>query len=134
MTSAAASDAGPAQQTATFRMPATGQIAVISVALGCTPIAWAEPGLQAIYVVPVLLSWWIFWARTVVGPEGIRAYMFARPTRLSWEDVKGLRVQEKRWVKAVRTDGSELTLPAVRTRDLSLVALASGGRVGDPQE
>ena len=35
-------------------------------------------------------------------------------------------------VHAVLTDGGEVALPAVRTRDLHQLSVASGGRLPDP--
>lgn len=123
-----------APRIATFRLPPTGILAVISIAIGAVPIAFSgTPGLQAIYAIPALLAWWLFWSRTIVGPDGIKAYCLARPKQVGWDDISGLRVRDRHWVKAVRRDGSEVTLPAVRTRDLSLVATASGGRIDDPE-
>ena len=42
-----------------------------------------------------------------------------------------LMVASRNVVHAVLTDGGEITLPAVHTRDLHQLSVASGGRVPD---
>jgi hypothetical protein len=49
-----------------------------------------------------------------------------------WDGVTALRLDDRSRVRAVLDGGEELALPAVRVRDLHVLALASGGRLPDP--
>jgi hypothetical protein len=46
--------------------------------------------------------------------------------------VKSIRLVQKGWLKAVRSDDTEVTLPAVRFMHLPALSLVSGGRLPDP--
>ncbi len=117
---------------AAFRLPTTGLVGVFALALCATPVAFGTPGLQAVYLVPLALGWWLLRTRTVVDPESLQVHGALRTRRLSWDDVDRLRVSERAWVRAVLDDGAEVALPAVRARDLPRLAAASGGRIPDP--
>lgn len=118
--------------TATFRLPLTGLIGVFVLAVCATPLAFAAPGLQALYLVPAGLAVWLLRTRTVAGADAVVVHRLLGSRRLPWSDVDRLRVQERSWVRAVLGGGEEITLPAVRARDLPLLAAVSGGRISDP--
>jgi len=118
--------------TATFRLPLTGLVGVFALAVCTTPLAFAAPGLQALYLVPAGLAVWLLRTRTVAGADSVVAHRLLRSRRVAWSDVARLRVQERSWVRAVLGDGAEVVLPAVRARDLPLLAAVSGGWIGDP--
>jgi hypothetical protein len=118
--------------TTTFRLPTTGLVGVFALALCATPVAFAAPGLQAVYLVPLALGVWLLRTRTVVDPTSLRVHGLLRTRRLSWHDVTWLRVSDRAWVRAVLADGAEVALPAVRARDLPRLAAASAGRIPDP--
>ncbi len=119
--------------TFTFRLPLTGLIGVFALAVCTTPLAFAAPGLQTLYLVPAGLAVWLLRTRTVAGADSVVVHrMLLASRRLSWSDVDRLRVQERSWVRAVLGSGAEVVLPAVRARDLPLLAAVSGGRIDDP--
>jgi PH (Pleckstrin Homology) domain-containing protein len=118
--------------SATFRLPLTSLVGVFTLAVGATPLAFAAPGLQALYVVPAGLAVWLLRTRTVAGADTLVAHRLLRSRRVAWADVARLRVQERSWVRVVLCSGEEVTLPAVRARDLPLLAAVSGGRIDDP--
>ena len=122
--------AGP--PAVTFRLPTIGLVGVFALVLCATPVAFAAPGLQAVYLVPLALGVWLLRTRTVVDPASLRVHGLLRTRRLSWHDVARLRVPDRAWVHAVLADGAEVALPAVRARDLPRLAAASGGRIPDP--
>jgi hypothetical protein len=115
-----------------FRIPATALLAVGLVAICVTPVAWGLPGLQAIYVIPVGLAYWVLRSRTTVDSEKLVARGLFGSTVLPWDQVKAVRLSQKGWLRAVREDDSEVTLPAVRFIHVPALSVVSGGRVPDP--
>jgi hypothetical protein len=97
-----------------------------------TPVAFGAPGLQLLYLVPLSLAYWVIRTRTVVGPETLLTYRVWGSQRLSWSDLAGLRVDDQSRVWAVRHDGHEVGLPAVRARHIPVLAVISGGRLPAP--
>ncbi|GGM80165.1 hypothetical protein GCM10011609_15040 [Lentzea pudingi] len=115
-----------------FRIPATALLAAGLIAICVTPVAWLAPGLQALYVLPLGYAYWVLRNRTTVTEETIVARGVFGTTTLSWSEVKSIRLVQKGWLRAVREDASEVTLPAVRFMHLPALSLVSGGRVPDP--
>ena len=115
-----------------FRIPATALLAAGLIAICVTPVAWAIPGLQALYVIPLGYAWWVVRNRTTVTEEELVARGVFGSTTVRWDDVKSIRLVQKGWLKAVRDDDSEVTLPAVRFMHLPALSVISGGRVPDP--
>ncbi|WP_186763512.1 PH domain-containing protein [Lentzea tibetensis] len=115
-----------------FRIPATALLAVGLVAICMTPVAWGLPGLQAIYLVPVGLAYWVLRNRTTVDSEVLVARGLFGSTVLPWAEVKAIRLSRKGWLRAVREDDSEVPLPAVRLMHIPALSLISGGRIPDP--
>lgn len=116
----------------TFRRPLTALIGVFGLTVCMTPVAFGLPGLQVLYLVPSGIAIWLVRSRTVVGPDTVVVHRVLGSRRLPWSDLKGLRMDARSRVWAVLHGGEEIALPAVRTRDLSLLAAASNGRLPDP--
>ncbi len=115
-----------------FRIPATALLAAGLIAICVTPVAWVAPGLQALYVLPLGYAYWIVRNRTTVTEESLVARGLFGSTTLRWDEVKSIRLVQKGWLKAVKADDTEVTLPAVRFMHLPALSLVSGGRVPDP--
>ncbi|MCR3748202.1 PH domain-containing protein [Lentzea californiensis] len=115
-----------------FRIPATALLAAGLIAICVTPVAWLAPGLQALYVLPLGYAYWVLRNRTTVTEEQIVARGAFGTTTLEWSEVKSIRLIQKGWLKAVKDDDTEVTLPAVRFMHLPALSLVSGGRVPDP--
>ncbi|MGI5505223.1 PH domain-containing protein [Lentzea sp. CA-135723] len=115
-----------------FRIPATALLAAGLIAICVTPVAWAIPGLQALYVLPLGYAYWVLRNRTTVTEEEIVARGAFGTTTLRWTDVKSIRLVQKGWLRAVRQDDSEVTMPAVRFMHLPALHVISGGLVPDP--
>lgn len=115
-----------------FRIPGIAVLAALLLALGATPFAFGAPGLFTIYLVPVGLALWVLRTRTTADPDGLSVRRVFSSRRLPWSALKGLRLTRQAGVRAVLTDDTEVTLPAVRTRHLPALALISGGRLDDP--
>jgi hypothetical protein len=97
------------------------------------PVAFGAPYLWLIYLVPVGIVAWTLRTRTVVDADGLRVRRLVGGRRVPWDALGGLRVDRRNAVHAVLTDGGEVALPAVRTRDLHQLSVASGGRLPDLQ-
>ncbi|MFJ8961386.1 PH domain-containing protein [Lentzea sp. NPDC102401] len=115
-----------------FRIPATALLAAGLIAICVTPVAWLAPGLQALYVLPLGYAYWVVRNRTTVTEDELVARGVFGTTTVKWSEVKSLRLVQKGWLKAVKDDDSEVTLPAVRFMHLPALSLVSGGRVPDP--
>lgn len=116
----------------TFKITPVALLGVLAVATCATPIAFSATWLLPIYLLPLLLAWWIFRTRTVIDTEHLVAQRMFHRTRFSWEDIKSFRLDERRWLRAVLASGKEVSLPAVRVRDIPRLSAFSGGRLPDP--
>jgi hypothetical protein len=117
--------------TVTFRRPLTALIGVFGLIVCMTPVAFGIPGLQVLYLVPLGVAIWLVRTRTVVGPDTMVAHRVVGSQRVSWSDLQGLWIDDRSRVWAVLRSGEEVRLPAVRARDLPLLAAASCGRLPD---
>ena len=118
--------------TATFRRPLTALIGVFGLTVCVTPVAFGAPGLQVLYLVPGGVALWLVRTRTVVDRDTMVAHRVVGSRRITWSELHGLRIDDRSRVWAVLHDGEEVGLPAVRARDLPLLAALSGGRLPDP--
>jgi hypothetical protein len=117
---------------ATFRRPLTALIGVFGLTVCVTPVAFGAPGLQVLYLVPLGVALWLVRTRTVVDRDTMVAHRVVGSRRITWSELHGLRIDDRSRVWAVLHDGEEVGLPAVRARDLPLLAALSGGRLPDP--
>ena len=115
-----------------FRIPATALLAACLIAICVTPVAWAVPGLQALYVLPLGYAYWVVRNRTTATEEHLVARDLFGSTTVRWSELKSIRLVQKGWLKAVKSDGTEVTLPAVRMMHLPALSVISGGLVPDP--
>jgi hypothetical protein len=118
--------------TVTFRLPLTALLGVFGLIVCMTPVAFGAPGLQVLYLVPLIVAYWVVRTRTVVGPETLMTYRMWGSQRLAWSDLAGLRVDDQSRVWAVLHGGNEVSLPAVRARHIPMLAAISGGRLPAP--
>ncbi|AUS78082.1 hypothetical protein C1701_06490 [Actinoalloteichus sp. AHMU CJ021] len=116
----------------TFRLSPVAYLGIGFLALCATPVAFGAPGLQVVYLVPLALAFALHRWRTVATTSGLTVFRMMGTIELPWSEVTSLRIVGESTVRAVRSDDSELPLPAVRPRDLPLLSLASGGQVPDP--
>ncbi len=118
--------------TVTFRRPLTALIGVFGLVVCMTPVAFGIPGLQVLYLVPLGVAIWLVRTRTVVGAETLVVHRVLSSRRVTWSDLQGLRMDDRSRVWAILRGGEEVGLPAVRTRDLPVLAALSRGRLPDP--
>ncbi|MFR9729686.1 PH domain-containing protein [Saccharopolyspora sp. MS10] len=119
----------------TFRLTRTALLAVLGVAIGVTPIAFAQPFplLLPTYLLPAALTFAIVRPQTSVTAERITARGLFRRRSFGWDELASIRLDEKRWARAVLVSGAEVVLPAIRVRDVPRLAELSGGRLPDPK-
>ena len=118
--------------TATFRRPLTALLGVFGLTVCVTPVAFGAPGLQVLYLVPLGVAIWLVRTRTVVDRDTVVAHRVLGSRRIVWSDLHGFRIDGRSRIWAVLHGGEEVGLPAVRARDLPLLATLSGGRLPDP--
>jgi hypothetical protein len=129
-----AQDAPQPPRSLTFRITRVTLLVVVVLAVCMTPVAWVQPWMLSIYLIPLVLVVWVLRARTTVDHDMITARTL-RTTRIPWDDVQSFRLDQRRWLRAVLRDdatagrGREVLLPAVRVRDLPRLAAMSGGRL-----
>lgn len=115
-----------------FRTPGSALLAAALAAVCAVPFAFAAPGLVAIFVVPLAYAVWVVRVRTVADADGLTVRRLVGGDALPWSALSGLRLTPRGAVRAVRTDGTEVALPSVRTRHLSALSLVSAGHLADP--
>lgn len=118
-----------------IRISPMAHIAVGFIALGLAALVFVWPSwTQVLFVIPVLVSAAVVRYRTVADRDQVTARTLLRSRTVPWTEIEGLRFDRSSWAKARRTDGSELTLPAVTFATLPLLTAASGGRVPNPYQ
>ncbi len=118
-----------------FRIPGSALVSVLFLAMCSSFVAFSSPWLTLlVFLLPLGLAVWLLRTRTVVDAEKLVIRRVLTRTVLPWSAISALRVADRKWVRAVRTDGGEVVLPTVRTRHLPALALISGGRLPDPTQ
>jgi hypothetical protein len=115
-----------------FRVPGSAYVVIAFMALCVSFVAVASPYATLVYLLPLAAVIWVARTRTEVDADRLVVRTVLFRTVLPWSTVASLRVAERGWIRAVRTDGGEVALPSVRTRHLPALALISGGRLTDP--
>ncbi|MEY8038789.1 PH domain-containing protein [Saccharopolyspora cebuensis] len=132
-TAQATAEERPLPSSLAFRINPVSLLAVLAIAACATPLATtAGPWALLVYLIPLAIAVWILRTRTTVGPDEVRTRTVFGGKRFTWDEVVSLRLDEKRWLKAVLRSGDEVVLPAIRVRDLPRLAVMSGGRLTDP--
>lgn len=132
--SADTSEAPRLPESLTFRITPVALLVVLTVAVCASPAAAAIPWLSVLYLVPLGLLVWILRVRTTVHGSGLTVRTVTGKRQLDWNEIRSLHLDERRWVRAVTQEGTEVRLPAVRVRDLPRLAAMSGGRLSNPDE
>lgn len=124
----------PTARKIVFRVPTSSYVAVVFLAVCASFVAAAAPYYTVVYLIPLCLLVWIARTRTEVDADRLVVRRVLTRTVIPWSRVASLRLVDKGWIRAVRTDGGEIALPSVRTRHLPALALISGGRLTDPTD
>jgi hypothetical protein len=115
-----------------FRNSPLAVLAAIAFMVCFTPVALTVPGMEVLYLIPIGMVAWVLRVRTTVDADTIAARGALRTRRVAWGDVTALHLRTRSRVSVVLGNGPEVPLPAVRVRDLPLLAMMSGGRLPDP--
>ncbi|WP_017973963.1 PH domain-containing protein [Actinopolyspora halophila] len=115
-----------------FRFTRVSLLVLLIVAVCISPVAASIPWLSLLYLVPFGLLYWVIRMRTLAGPSGLTTRSLFRTESLEWTEIKALRLDERRWVRAITHSDREVPLPVVRVRDVPRLAATSGGRLRDP--
>jgi Bacterial PH domain len=122
----------PSEQVAVFRPSRLIILGAVAIAFCAVPFAFGAPWLWLVYAVPLAMVGWVLRTRTTADAEAVTVRRLIGGRRVTWSEISSLHLSDKAGVRAVLTGGTEVTLPAVRVRDLPLLAAASGGRLPDP--
>jgi hypothetical protein len=132
---ASAAEPGPVvPQRLVFQPSRLTIVAVLAFCVFAVPFAFGAPWLWLVYLLPVALVVWIVRTRTTVDPEAVTVRRLLGGRRVRWDAISSLRLGKKSRVSAILNDGEELPLPAVRVRDLPVLAVVSGGRFTFPTD
>ena len=116
-----------------FRIPGVALVGVLFGLASMSVLALAGPALLLLtYLIPIMIGVWVVRTRTVVDADVIRVRRLFTSRRIGWSDLAGLRVRDRKWVRAVLASGDQVTLPCVKLRHLPVLSLLSGGRLPDP--
>jgi hypothetical protein len=115
-----------------FRHSRLGVMAALLFCVCALPLMLTVPFFWLVLLLPIAYCVWLARTRTTVDGTTVATRTLRGSRDVTWEDITSLRLDERSRVSAVLSDESELPLPAVRLRDLSAVAVASGGRITDP--
>lgn len=115
-----------------FRHSRLGVLPAVLVVVCALPLMLSVPYFWLFLLVPLGYCVWLLWTRTTVDSDAVATRTVRGSRRVPWPDITSLRLDRQSRVSVVLDDESELRLPAVRLRDLSALAGASGGRITDP--
>jgi hypothetical protein len=118
---------------ARLRMSRTALLPVILLLLCVLPLAAARTWLLVLLLIPLAVAAWVLRVGVDVGDEGMTVRSLVGRRHVAWAELAGIRVGERGDLWLVTTAGSEVRLPALRTRDLPRLAALSGGRIDVPQ-
>ena len=119
----------PPLPTSRMRMSRTWLFPVGVFALCLVPLSAATPWLLLVLALPVVLGVGVVRTSVDVGAAGVTARSLVGERTVPWDQVAGVRVDERAALWLVTTGGTEVRLPALRARDLPALSRASGGRV-----
>ena len=115
-----------------FRHSALGILAALLFCVCALPLMLTVPYFWLVLLVPIGFCVWLLRTRTTVDGDAVVTRTLRGSRRVGWDEITSLRLDERSRVSAVLGDTEALRLPAVRLRDLSALAVASGGRITDP--
>ncbi|WP_278263758.1 PH domain-containing protein [Nocardia sp. AG03] len=93
-------------------------------------VGWPA-GLWWLLLFPVIAIWWVVRTHTTVSESGLDLSTMVGKRHLDWDQVKGVRIPKRGYVRARLSDDSEVKLPAVGYDRLRELIEASGGRLPD---
>ncbi|MBF6238876.1 CFP-6 [Nocardia otitidiscaviarum] len=114
-------------------IPRLAHLAVFVVALGALfPFAGWPQVLWILFAIPLALAVWVERTRTKISPDGLDLRTVRGRRHIDWDQVKGLSIPQRGYLRLHLADDSEVKLPAVGYDRLRDLVEASGGRIPDP--
>lgn len=123
---------GTAPRGRVIRIPRLAYLGVL-VLLFCMFFFFAgwPAGLWWLLLVPVAVAVWVARNQTTVSESGLDLRTTFGSRHLDWNQVKGVRIPKRGFVRAHLDDDSEVKLPAVSYDRLRDLIDASQGRIPD---
>ena len=118
-------------QRTVLKHPGSAYLIVAFVALCLTAVV-RSPLQALVYLIPVAGVVYVARTATVVDSVGLHARAVFGSQVVSWDRLRGLRLDPRGTVYAVDDDGTQLRLPCVRGTRLQPLIDAAGGRIPDP--
>lgn len=108
-------------------------LAVFVVFLGVIfPFAGWPQVLWVLFAIPIALAVWVERTRTKVSDAGLDLRTVFGQRHIDWEQVQGLEIPQRGYLRLHLSDDSKVKLPAVGYDRLADLVEASGGRIPDP--
>ncbi len=126
-------DTAPPGPTRVIRMTRLSFLGVFILAM-CVffPIVGWPAALFWLALIPIAAIVWILRTQTTVSPKGLDLRSMFSSRHIDWEQLKGLSIPKRGYVRAHLDDDTEVSLPAVSYDRLRDLVDASGGRIPDP--
>lgn len=126
-------DTAPPGPTRVIRMTRLAFLGVFLLAM-CVffPIVGWPAALFWLALIPIAVIVWILRTQTTVSPDGLDLRSVFSSRHIDWEQLKGLSIPKRGYVRAHLADDTEVPLPAVSYDRLRDLVDASGGRIPDP--
>ncbi len=126
-------DTAPPGPTRVIRMTRLSFLGVVILAM-CVffPIVGWPAALFWLALIPIAAIVWILRTQTKVSPNGMDLRSMFSSRHIDWEQLKGISIPKRGYVRAHLADDTEVPLPAVSYDRLRDLVDASGGRIPDP--
>ncbi|WP_084495056.1 PH domain-containing protein [Nocardia shimofusensis] len=130
--SSTGSSSAAAGHRTVIRVTQLAYLGVVVLALGVFLFVVGWPKLLWwLMLLPVVVVVWIARTRTVVSDDGLDLRRVFSSRHLDWEQVKGVSIPKRGYVRAHLADDSVVSLPAVGYDQLRKLITASQGRLPD---
>lgn len=126
-------DTAPPGPTRVIRVTRLSFLGVVILAM-CVffPIVGWPAALFWLALLPIAAIVWILRTQTEVSPNGLDLRSVFSSRHIDWEQLKGISIPKRGYVRAHLADDTEVPLPAVSYDRLRDLVDASGGRIPDP--
>ncbi|WP_083884202.1 PH domain-containing protein [Nocardia higoensis] len=130
--SSTGSSSAAAGKRTVIRVTQLAYLGVVVLALGVFLFVVGWPKLLWwLMLLPVAVIVWIARTRTVVSDDGLDLRRVFSSRHLDWEQIKGVSIPKRGYVRAHLADESVVSLPAVGYDQLRKLITASDGRLPD---
>lgn len=130
--SSTGSSSAAAGHRTVIRVTQLAYLGVVVLALGVFLFVVGWPKLLWwLMLLPVAVVVWIARTRTVVSDDGLDLRRVFSSRHLDWEQIKGVSIPKRGYVRAHLADESVVSLPAVGYDRLRTLITASQGRLPD---